>query len=365
MKLKKLYLCLLALTGTSLLAACSNKPEKVMADVNLPLEKIIANAKQEGAIVSVGMPDTWANWKDTWADLNEIYGLEHQDTDMSSAEEIAKIQAEGVNGSVDIGDVGFSFKDVVLEKDITLPYKPTTFASIPDWAKDPNGHWMLAYTGTMAFIINISVVKNPPTSWADLAEGDYQISLGDVGKSSQANNGVLAAAFALGGDESNLEPAFTFFAKLAKQKRLSSLDPNLANLESGEVVVGINWDFNALHYKEIIEKNSGKTGVFKVIIPSDGAVINGYTTIINKNAPHPYSAMLAREYILSDAGQINLAKGKARPIRDDVELPEDVKANLIPIEQYVNARPIANFKVWNATAKSLSSNWAEKVLINR
>ena len=34
----------------------------------------------------------------------------------------------------------------------------------------------------------------------------------------------------------------------------------------------------------------------------------------------PYAAALAREYILSDEGQINLAKGYARPIRDDVEI---------------------------------------------
>ena len=35
------------------------------------------------------MPDSWANWKDTWADLEKIYGLKHMDTDMSSAQEIA------------------------------------------------------------------------------------------------------------------------------------------------------------------------------------------------------------------------------------------------------------------------------------
>lgn len=38
------------------------------------------------------MPDTWANWKDTWADLKNLYGIEHSDTDMSSAQEIAKLK---------------------------------------------------------------------------------------------------------------------------------------------------------------------------------------------------------------------------------------------------------------------------------
>ena len=64
---------------------------------------------------------------------------------------------------------------------------------------------------------------------------------------------------------------------------------------------------------------------FTVTIPQDGSVRSGYCTIINKYAPHPAAACLAREYILSDEGQINLARGFATPIRD-VELPEDVKA---------------------------------------
>ena len=52
---------------------------------------------------------------------------------------------------------------------------------------------------------------------------------------------------------------------------------------------------------------------------------------------NPNAAKLAREYILSDAGQINLARGYARPIRSNVTLPDDVKAKLLPAEQYANA----------------------------
>ncbi len=47
-------------------------------DVNL-----IKAAQKEGRVNSLAMPDTWANWKDTWSDLKRLYGLEHSDTDMS------------------------------------------------------------------------------------------------------------------------------------------------------------------------------------------------------------------------------------------------------------------------------------------
>lgn len=56
------------------------------------------------------MPDTWIYWKDTWADMQSKYSLIHiNDTDMSSADEIAKFDAEKDKSTSDIGDVGIVF----------------------------------------------------------------------------------------------------------------------------------------------------------------------------------------------------------------------------------------------------------------
>lgn len=133
---------------------------------NAGLDELIAAAKKEGVVYSVGMPDAWANWKGTWADIEKLYGLKHQDTDMSSAQEIAKFAAEKNNATADIGDVGASFGPVAVQKGVVQPYKPTTWDQIPDWAKDKDGNWALAYTGTIAFIINNDLVKDQPKSWA-------------------------------------------------------------------------------------------------------------------------------------------------------------------------------------------------------
>ena len=85
--------------------------------------------------------------------------------------------------------------------------------------------------------------------------------------------------------------------------------------------VGVVWDFNGLSYREQIDPKR-----FEVLIPSDGSVISGYTTIINKYAKHPNAAKLTREYIFSDAGQTNLAIGHARPIRaEHLKLPAEVQ----------------------------------------
>lgn len=369
MKISQYLMCL----PLCLLAACS-KPatettektestannEVAVAEEQMTVEQIVEKAKAEGEVNSVGMPDTWANWKDTWADLNQKYGLKHQDTDMSSAQEIAKFEAEKDNATADIGDVGITFAPIAVEKGVTQPYKPTTWAEIPGWAKDTDGHWALAYTGTIAFLVDKQKVKDIPKSWADLKTSQYKVTIGDVGKASQAVNAVLATNFALGGDEKDLTPALEYFAEIAKQGRLSSVDPTVANIEKGEVEVAVIWDFNALNYA-----NSIDSARFEVLIPSDGSIISGYSTIINKYAKHPNAAKLAREYIFSDEGQINLAKGLARPIRiEHITLPEELKNTMLPIEQYAKARPVKDNAAWKETSAALPMKWQEMVVIH-
>ena len=117
---------------------------------------------------------------------------------MSSAEEIAKFKAEGENATADIGDIGYEFGTVAVSQGVTQAYKPTTWEEIPEWAKDKDGHWVIGYTGTIAFIVNKELVKDIPTSWKELGESNAKVTVGAVGIASQATNSVLAAAFALG-----------------------------------------------------------------------------------------------------------------------------------------------------------------------
>jgi len=135
----------------------------------------------------------------------------------------------------------------------------------------------------------------------------------------------------------------------------------LARLEKGEIAVALLWDYNALGYRDQIKKNNA-TATFEVNVPSDGAIQSGYCTVINAYTKHPYSAALAREYILSDAGQINLARGYAKPIRSNVVLPDDVKAKMIPDDQYKNARMIKDQAAWGKTTKDIGTKWQEEVM---
>ena len=345
------------------LAGCSSSEETAEAvDYNeMTLDEIIAQAQEEGEVCSVGMPDTWANWVETWEDLEELYGITHTDDDMSSAEEIAMFKEEGTDATKDIGDVGQQWGPTAEEQEVTLKYKTSYWDEIPDWAKDDDGDWIVGYYGTIAIISSDSQVATAPTSIADLLEGDYKVTLGDIATASQSQHAMLAIAYALGGGIDDMQPAYDFVATLIDEGRLDSSDGSLARLESGEVACALLWDYNALNYRaQIVEGNPDAS--FSVCIPSDGSVQSGYATIINVNAPHPAAACLAREYILSDEGQINLARGYATPIRDSVELPEDVQELRLDSSQYGDQLQSIDYEVWTEVCEDVIEYYQENLL---
>ena len=328
---------------------------------SMSLDDIIAQAKEEGQINSVGMPDTWANWVGTWDDIEEKYGITQADQDMSSAEEIAMFKQEGTDGTKDIGDVGQQWGPTAEAEGVTLKYKTSYWDEIPDWAKDDDGDWVVGYYGSMALISNDDQVSPAPTSISELLDGDYKVSVGDITSAANAQHAVLAIAYAMGGSIDDLQPAYDFITQLAQAGRLDVSDVSVARLESGEIAVGFNWDYNALNYRaQIVENNPDAK--FSVCIPSDGSVQSGYATIINANAPHPAAACLAREFILSDEGQINLARGYATPIRSSVELPEDVKALRLPDEQYGDQVQSIDYGKWTDVTNELVTWYQENII---
>jgi putative spermidine/putrescine transport system substrate-binding protein len=339
---------IVALSGAALLGSIACATAQSLPDLE-------AAARKEGNVVSLGMPDDWANWGDIWKAVMAKYGVTHTDTDMSSGEALAKIEAEKSNPSADITEIGLEFAPIATAKGLSQPYKTTNWDKIPEWARDKDGQWALSYTGTIAFLISKDV-KNPPKSFSDLLTGDYKVSIGEVGKATQSNVGVLAAAFALGGSETNLQSAIDFYAKLADQKRLLPINVFPATMEKGEVQVAIVWDFNALAYRDIAGKDK-----WDVVIPSDGSATGGYTTTINAYAKRPNIAKLVREFAFSDEGQIDFARGYARPIRiDQIKLPDDAAAKMLPSSEYAKARLIDG-TAWTAAAGTLIKSWQENV----
>ena len=327
-------------------------------DLNsLTLDQIVEGAKAEGKLESVGMPGSWANWQGTWDGIEAEYGIDHNDTDMSSGEEIAMFEAEKNAPTKDIGDVGHKFGPEAKEKGVTQSYKTSYWDSVPDWAKDPDGHWMVAYTGVTTFITNTDLVANPPKSWADVKAGDYKLTIGDVVTGATGQGNVLATAYAFGGGIDNIQPGIDFWKEMATAGRIDQGDILLQRIQAGEVQCGVTWSYNALTYRDQTPNYK-----FDVCVPSDGAIMSGYASIINKYSPHPHAAALAREYIFSDKGQTNLAIAGAIPTRTDFTVPAEIQEKTIPQEQTKNAHPITDPAKYADVCAQIATAWQEEII---
>ena len=319
------------------------------------LEEITEAAKAEGEVVSVGMPDEWADWGSLWKTMTDTYGLSHNDTDMSSSEELQMFATEGKNATKDMGDVGYGFAGQAVEEDLVQGYKTSYWDSVPDWAKGEDGKWMVAYTGVTTFLVNTDQVENVPTSWQDIREGDYKVALGPL-TGGNAQGAFIASAYAFGGDMNNLEPAFEFWTEMAEAGRINTLDITQANFESGEISVGIVWSFQGIPYSKNIEQYN-----MTAVVPSDGALQNGYASVINKYAPHPNAAALTREVMFSDEGQTYLALAGAIPTREDFQIADEYKDQVISKDDVANAVVITDASAYSAACENAKTRWEEEI----
>ncbi len=325
-------------------------------DLNaLTLDQIIEGAKAEGKVESVGMPDEWADWGSLWNSVTTNYGLTHNDTDMSSSEELQMFATEGKNGTKDMGDVGYGFVGQAVSEDLVQGYKTSYWDAVPDWAKGEDGKWMVAYTGATTFLVNTDQVANVPTSWEDIRNGDYKVALGPL-SGGNAQGAFIASTYAFGGDMENLQPGIDFWTEMASKGRINTLDITQANFESGEIAVGVVWSFQGIPYSKNISQYK-----MTAVVPSDGALQNGYASVINKFAPHPHAAALTREVMFSDEGQTYLALAGAIPTRTDFKIADEHADKVLDMSTVEKAVVITDADAYSAACETAKTRWEEEI----
>ena len=66
--------------------------------------------------------------------------------------------------------------------------------------------------------------------------------------------------------------------------------------------------------------------------------------------------------MLSDEGQINRAQGYARPIRSDVEIPEEIASKMIDDAEYSNGIPITDNDALTKACQKIAERWEEEII---
>ena len=291
-----------------------------------PLAQLITDAKAEGVLTAIALPDDWCNYGEVISTFEAKYGIDVTvlDPGASSGVEIEAIKANMNNPgpqAPDVVDVGFSFGED--NKDLFEPYKVQTWDSIPDAAKGADGSWYGDYYGVMSFTTNLAIQPNPPKDWADLLKPEYkgQVALdGDPRASNQAIQAVYAAALANGGSLDNAQPGLDFFKKVVEAGNFVPVDTNPGLIVQGASPVALRWSYNGLSHRDATAGNP----TIDVTVPTSGRFGGVYVQAISKYAPHPNAAKLWMEFLYSDEGQLLWLEGYCNPIRYDDMVERDV-----------------------------------------
>ena len=316
--------------------------------VAAPPDALVAAAKQEGQLTVIALPHDWCGYGPMIADFQKKYGIKINELnpDAGSGDEVEAIKAnKGNKGpqAPDVIDVGLSFGPTAKAQGLLQPYKVSTWKSIANENKDPEGYWTGDYYGVLSFEVNADMIDKIPTDWADLQKPDYKnaVSLaGDPRSANQAIQGVYAAGLsAAKGDASKAAQAgLKYFADLNKNGNFVPVIGKAASLAQGTTPIIVRWDYNALADRDTLKGNPK----VQVVVPKTGVVAGVYVQAISAYAPHPNAAKLWMEHLYSDEGQIGYLKGYCHPIRfqnlaDTKKIPEDLLKALPPAEAYATA----------------------------
>ena len=169
--------------------------------------QLVAAAKAEGQLTVIALARNWCGYGPIIDAFKAKYGIKVNELnpDAGSGDEIEAIKANKDNKgpqAPDTIDVGLSFGPAAKAAGLLMPYKVSTWATIPDSAKDPEGYWYGDYYGVLSFQVNSDLVSKAPTDWADLLKPEFKNAValaGDPRSANQAIQGIYAAGLANAG----------------------------------------------------------------------------------------------------------------------------------------------------------------------
>jgi putative spermidine/putrescine transport system substrate-binding protein len=339
------------------------------------IDDLAAAAKAEGQLTTIALPHDWCGYGAVIDGFKKKYPditVNELNPDAGSGAEVEAIKANKDNKgpqAPDVIDVGLSFGPTAKADGLLMPYKVSTWDSIPDSAKDAEGYWYGDYYGVLAMMVNKDLVKDAPKDWADLLKPEYANAValaGDPRSSNQAIQAIYAAGLSTGAaaGEAAGTAGLDFFKKLNAAGNFVPVIGKPATLAQGQSPILINWDYNALAGRDTLKGNPP----VDVVIPASGVVAGVYVQAISAYAPHPNAAKLWMEYLYSDEGQVGWLKGYCHPIRfNDLAkkgaIPQEVLDKMPPAAAYEKA-VFPTLDEQGASKEVITKNWDSVVGAN-
>ncbi len=239
-----------------LAAACLAASAQALTGPDLyPGEKeLYDQAIKEGLVVSFDTGPEWANWKALFAEFKKRYPeVELTYNDIGSAATVVALEKARRRPQADTAYYFAASAVDAAKKDLVAPFKPVQFDKLPAVFKEPEGRWFTIHTLNIAFVINKKLVKNSPTSWADLLKPEYKNSVVylDPRSTGVGQVSVIAAAYGRGGSIDNLKPGIDFLGELHKAGNVLRVEGTTpyAKFVKGEIPIWISYENDGLKAK--------------------------------------------------------------------------------------------------------------------
>lgn len=344
---------------------------------SIPMDVLLGKAQEEGSLTTIALPHDWANYGEMIETYKSKFDMEINELnpDAGSSDELEAIRANKDSKgpqAPDVIDIGVGHTETAMKDGLVAPYKVAAWSTIPESAKDPDGHWWAEYYGVLAFEVIADEFSELPMDWEDLLKPEYKGKIamaGDVLKSNQAVQTVFAAGLSRYGKaptsiEEAVEAAglgLQFWKEVNDAGNFIPVIADQGKIAQGETPIVMEWDYLALANRDALAGNPA----LEIIVPGSGVLAGPYAGGISAYAPHPYAARLWWEFVMSDEGQNIYLKGYAHPIRfNDMAsrgvIPQEMLDKLPPADAYAKAF-FPTVPMLTAVFTEITENWRSVV----
>lgn len=255
--------------------------------------------------------------------FGETYGISVEVLSMGTGEVISRVESEAGNPQADVWYGGVNYANANKYSQYFEPYVAANNAALPEAYQNLNGNvTRYCLDGSAALLINKDVLTslgiNPDDfkGYNDLLRPELKgrIAMGNAAASSSAW-AELTNMLLVMGDEPYDEKAWEWVEKFCAQLNgiiLSSSSAIYKGTVSGEYAVGVSYEDPCVSLLD-----DGATNV-KLVYPEEGAVWLAAGAAILKGAKNMDNAKLFMDWLVSDAGQQEIAKTTARPVNTSI-----------------------------------------------
>jgi ABC-type Fe3+ transport system, periplasmic component len=305
-------------TETPAASGTAGEPSYYPADYS----KIIATSKKEGGTLTIYSNTDQENWAPILRDFQAKYpwitvSADNLDSDEVFQRQLSEMATGNAPADMLVSNAVQAWSSYASKPGTLMDYTSPEMEKLPKFAQLMPGVAAMSLD-PVGIAYNTSLMTKAPTSVADLGKaiaadpGKYKgkITTRDV-------NGAwgfsVSDAFA-----AESPKAWSTLGKVLPSARPeTSSGTQKEKILSGEYLAGF-FISSAVGYPA--EAQSG--GLLKFVLPKDGTVVLGRGIGITPKAPHPATAKLFLDFVLSEAGQNAVAEGGLSSYRDNVKLTE-------------------------------------------